>query len=190
MNGYEELSHYCKLLYQKGLAPGCSGNASIKKGSHIAITPSGVSMNDICTSNIVEIDFEGNVIGSGKASSEKIMHTLIYKNRPEINAIIHTHTPFLSTLALKGASIKSSPIVELQYLFGNEVPLVKYNPPGSNELAKDVSEILKTTNAAILQNHGAIVIGKNIKEAFYTYDVLEYTAQVFIQEKMLSSLKF
>ncbi|MCR4880706.1 MAG: class II aldolase/adducin family protein [bacterium] len=190
MNGYKEFSQYCKLLYQKGLAPGCSGNASINKGSHIAITPSGVSMNDICEDNIVEMDFDGNVIGKGKASSEKIMHSLIYKNRPDIKAIIHTHSPFLSTLALKRIGLKDSPIVELKYLFGNEVPLVKYNPPGSNELALGVSEALKTTNAAIMQNHGAIVIAKNIQDAFYTYEVLEYTAQVFVQEKMISSLVF
>ena len=185
MNGYEEFSDYCKLLYKKNLAPGCSGNASIRKNSFVAITPSGVSMNDITEKNIVEVDFDGNVIGTGKASSEKLMHCLIYKNRNDINAIIHTHSPFLSTLALKGTGIKDSPIVELKYLFNGEVPCVKYNPPGSNKLAYDVSEALKTVNAAIMQNHGAIVCAKTIKDAFYMYEVLEYTAQVFVQEKLL-----
>ena len=185
MNGYEEFSDYCKLLYKKNLAPGCSGNASINKGGFVAITPSGVSMNDITTKNIVEVDFDGNVIGNGKASSETLMHCLIYKNRSDVKAIIHTHSPFLSTLALKGIGIKNSPIVELKYLFSDEVPCIKYNPPGSKELAIDVSEALKTTNAVIMQNHGAIVVSKSIKEAFYTYEVLEYTAQVFVQEKLL-----
>lgn len=185
MNGYEEFYKYCKLLYSKGLAPGCSGNASIRKGSHIAITPSGVSMNDICENNIVEIDFDGNVIGHGRASSEKIMHCMIYKNRKDINAIIHTHSPFLSTLALKGIGLENSPIVELKYLFGSRVPVVGYNPPGSAELAEGVAETLKNSNAAIMQNHGAIVIAPTIREAFYTYEVLEYTAQVYIQEKLL-----
>ena len=185
MNGYEDFYKYCKLLYSKGLAPGCSGNASIRKGRYIAITPSGVSMNDICKENIVEIDFDGNVIGKGKASSEKIMHCLIYKNRSDVNAIIHTHSPFLSTLALKGVGLENSPIVELQYLFGNKVPIVGYNPPGSIELAKSVAETLKTSNAAIMQNHGAIIVAPTIKDAFYSYEVLEYTAQVYIQEKLL-----
>lgn len=185
MNGYEELKYFCKLLYDKNLAPGCSGNASIRKGSHIAITPSGVSMNDITEKNIVEMDFDGNVIGAGKASSEKYMHAQIYKNRNDINAIIHTHSAFLSTLALNGTGLKNSPIVELEYLFNNEVPIVGYNPPGSQELATEVAQTLKNTNAAILKNHGAIVIAPTIKDAFYMYEVLEYTAQVFIQEKLL-----
>ena len=188
MNGYEDFSKYCKLLYDKGLAPGCSGNASIRKSSHIAITPSGVSMNDISIENIVEIDFNGNVIGKGKASSEKQMHCLIYKNRNDINAIIHTHSPFLSTLALNGISIENSPIVELKYLFGGKVPIVEYNPPGSIELAENVAEALKTSNAVLMKNHGAIVIAKSIKDAFYAYDVLEYTAQVYFQEKLIKQL--
>ena len=185
MNGYEEFCHYCKLLYSKGLAPGCSGNASIKKGSHIAITASGVSMNDVSLDNIVEMDFAGNVIGHGKPSSEKMMHSLIYKNRSDVGAIIHTHSPFLSTLALKGIPLGNSSIVELKYLFGGKVPLVKYNPPGSVQLAQDVAEALKTTNAVIMQNHGAITIAPTIKEAFYMYEVLEYTARVYVQEKLL-----
>ena len=184
MNGYEEFSEYCRLLYKKNLAPGCSGNASINKGSFVAITPSGVSMNDITPQNIVETDFAGNVIGKGKASSETLMHCLIYKNRSDIKAIVHSHSPFLSTLALKGIGLKDSPIVELKYLFNNEVPCVKYHPPGSKELAVEVSDALKTTNAVIMQNHGAIVIAKTMQEAFYTYEVLEYTAQVFLQEKL------
>lgn len=183
MINYDDFSKYCQALYRKNLAPGCSGNASINVGSYIAITPSGLSMNDITPKNIIEIDFDGNVIGSGKASSEKIMHCLIYKNRPDIKAIIHTHSPYLSTFALKGMGIDKSPIVELKYLFNANVPLIKYNPPGSIELANGVAEAFKTSDAAIMQNHGAIVGAKNIQEAFYKYEVLEYMAQVIIQEK-------
>ena len=186
MKNYEEFSQYCQALYAKDLAPGCSGNASINLGSFIAITPSGVSMNDISPKNIVEIDLDGGAIGSGKASSEKMMHCLIYKNRPDIKAIIHTHSKYLSTFALAGKGISSSSIVELKYLFNDNVPLIGYYPPGSNELANAVAEVLKTYDAAIMQNHGAIVCAKNIQDAFYKYEVLEYMAQVIFQEKLLA----
>ncbi|MCQ2958277.1 MAG: class II aldolase/adducin family protein [Candidatus Gastranaerophilales bacterium] len=185
MNGYEEFCKYCKILYEKGLAPGCSGNASIRKASHIAITSSGVSLYDITPENIVELDFEGNNISSGKASTEKMMHVNIYNNRPDVNAIIHEHSPFLSTFALAGKAIENSPIIELKYLFNDKVPLISYNPPGSPELANEVAEVLKTCDAAIMQNHGAIVVAKSIKEALYKYEVLEYTAQVIIQKQLL-----
>ena len=62
---------------------------------------------------------------------------------------------------------------------------INYNPPGSKELAIGVSEALKQTNAVIMQNHGAIVVGKSIKDAYYLYELLEYMAQVFVQEKLL-----
>jgi len=186
MNGYQEFSEYCKLLYNKNLAPGTSGNASIRKSSHFAITPSGVSLNDITPDNIVELDFECNILGKGKPSSEKFMHAEIYKNRNDIKAIIHTHSPFLSTFALSGMPIENSSIIELKYLFNDKVPLVSYNPPGSMELAQEVAEIFKTSDVAILQNHGAIVGAKTIKEALYKYEVLEYVAQVIIQTKLFS----
>jgi len=186
MNNYEELCKYCKLLHERGLAPGCSGNASIRKSSHVAITPSGVSLNDITENNIVEIDFNGENISSGKASTEKMMHVNVYNNRSDINAIVHTHSPFLSTFALNGRALENSSIIELKYLFNDKVPLVSYNPPGSKELAEEVAEVLKTSDAAILQNHGAIVIAKTMQEAFYKYEVLEYTAQVIYQEQLLA----
>ena len=65
------------------------------------------------------------------------------------------------------------------------VPLISYNPPGSEELANETAEIFKTYDAAILQNHGAIVGAKTIQEALYKYEVLEYMEQVIIQEKLL-----
>lgn len=185
MNGYDELVDICKRAYARGLAPGCSGNASIRKTSHIAITHSGLSMNDTALDNIVELDFDGNCLNNKRASTEKNMHLAIYKNRADVNAIIHTHSPFLSTFALKGIAIENSPIVELEYLFKNKVPLVSYNPPGSIELAKETAEVLKNYDAAILKNHGAIVCAKTIQEALYKYEVLEYMAQVIIQEKLL-----
>ncbi len=185
MNGYLELSQYCQKAYEKGLAPGCSGNASIRKFAHIAISPSGVSLNDVNSDNIVEIDFEGNSLNKGKASTEKFMHIEIYKRRKDVNAILHTHSPFLSTFALNAKTIENNSIVELQYLFKNKVPLVPYYSPGSMELANATAEILQNYDAAILQNHGAIVVASSIKEAFYKYEVLEYMAQVIIQEKLL-----
>ena len=189
MNGYDEFCKYCKLLYDKGLAPGTSGNVSIKKGTHIAITPTCVSVNDVTVKNIVEMDFDGNVISNGKPSTEKMMHVNIYKNRNDVNAIVHAHSPFLSTFALEGLAIENSPIIELKYVFNNKVPLVSYNPPGSIELANETAEVLKTYDAAILQNHGAIVVGKTLQEALYKYEMLEYMAQVIIQTQILSEKK-
>ncbi len=185
MDGYQELSNFCKKLYEKNLAPGCSGNVSIRKNSHVAISPSGLSLNDVTAKNIVEIDFEGNNIGNGIASKEKMMHIEIYKKRPDINAVIHTHSAFLSTFALKGLPIENSPLIELEYLFNNKVPLVGYNPPGSIELAQETANAFDKYDAVIMKNHGAIVGAKTLKDAFYKYEVLEYMAQVIIQEKML-----
>ncbi len=190
MNGYDELCEISKLAYAKGLEPGGSGNASIRKSSFIAITQSGMSLNDTAPENIVEIDFEGNSLNGKKASTEKFMHIEIYKNRSDINAILHAHSTFLSTFALKGIPIENSPIVELKYLFNDKVPLVPYFAPGSAELAQAVGESFKNYDAVIMQNHGAIVGAKTIKEAFYKYEVLEYMARVIIQEKLLQGCKF
>jgi len=187
MKNYEEFCDFCHILYNKNLAPGRSGNASINIGSHIVITPTGKSFNDISIQNIVEMDFEGKPLNNKTPSNEKFMHTEIYKKRKDIFAIIHSHSPFLSTFALLGKEISDSNIVELNYLFKGKVPVIKFCPVGSKELALAVSKTLENYDAAILENHGAIVIANNIQNALYKYETLEYMAQVIFQASMLGA---
>lgn len=188
MNNKEQLSLICKKLYEKGLSPGFSGNVSVSDGESILVSPSGFSLNDITPEIVVRIDFNGNVLEGGlNPTSEKFMHIKIYQKRPDINAIIHCHAPKSSAFAVAGMSFSEPILAENILLFG-DIPLIKYSTPSSLELAEDVSEAFVEHNAALMQNHGVIVGGKDLNDVFYKMDTVEYCSEVYINAKMLGNI--
>ena len=189
MNNKEQLSVICKKLYEKGLSPGFSGNVSVRNGEFVLVTPSGLSLNDVTPENIVKIDFEGNVSeGTLNPTSEKFMHIKIYQKRPDINAIIHCHAPKSSAFAVAGMSFTEPILAENILLFG-DIPLIKYSTPSSLELAEDVSDAFVGHDAALMQNHGVIVGGKNLIDVFYKMDTIEYCSEVYLNAKILGNIE-
>ena len=177
----KEFVEISKRIYDRKLSPACAGNMSIRYKKNILITPTGVSFCDVSANNVVEIDYEGNSLDSKKKPSmEKPLHLLIYKNREDVNAIIHTHTPYITACSMAGKDISSFPILEMKYLFKSNVPMVDVFPAGSDGLAKAVVKNIKESNAVILKNHGVVIVGKTLSEAYYTLEALEYVAQVAI----------
>lgn len=146
----------------------------------IAITPSGMDYNQLTEEDIVILDTGGNrVFGDRKPSTEVPMHLYIYRNRKDVNAIIHTHSTYATALACAHKPI--SPIVEeLVQVVGGDVRVAKYALPGTNELAANVLTAAKDRNAVLLANHGMIGMAKDMKEAFKVCCVVEKGAQITI----------
>lgn len=192
MNNYDDLIRICKKVYNRGFSPGYSSNISLRKSFHFAITPSGFSLETVEKEDLIELDFEAKQLsGKTKPSSEKLMHLHIYKKRPDVNAILHCHAPKISAFAVTGNNFEGGFILaEIPYLFGSEVPLVDYFMPSSIELAEATSNALEHSDAAILKNHGVIVVGKTLDDAFYKIDTLEYAAQVYLDSKQLGNMTF
>ncbi|MDD3594208.1 MAG: class II aldolase/adducin family protein [Candidatus Gastranaerophilales bacterium] len=192
MKNYDDLVRICKKVYNRGFSPGYSSNISIRKSSHFVITPSGFSLETVEKDDLIELDFEAQQLaGKTRASSEKLMHLHIYKKRPDVNAIIHCHAPKISAFAVAGNAFEGGFILaEVPYLFGSEIPLVDYLMPSSIELAEAASNALKHSDAAILKNHGVIVAGKTLDDAFYKLDTIEYVAQVYLDAKQLGNMTF
>lgn len=170
-----------KKIYERKLSTGLSGNISFRSDDKIFITASGTCLGDLDESDIITIDLYGNVEGvhSKKPSSEKMMHTEIYKLRPDINSIIHVHPPFSTSLAVS-KEYKFLPILAEPIVFLGDIPLVKYETPSSYELAKEVAMHFEKNDAALMANHGAVVCGHDLKETFYKLETLEFYAQVYL----------
>ena len=181
----KEISDIGKRLYAKGFSPGHSGNISVRSGSHILVTPSGMNLGDVQPQDVVEVDFDGNFALSGKKpTSEKIMHLGIYKERPDVNAIVHCHAPKSSAFAVAGVPLDAPILAENVFVLG-QVPIVQYAMPSSNELAQSVSSCFKTHDAVLMANHGVAVAGNGLSDAYYKLETLEYYAEVYLYAKLL-----
>jgi L-fuculose-phosphate aldolase len=174
-----------RQMSEKGLVVGTSGNVSLRfKDSEgrdvVAITPSGLSYDIMKPDDIVIVDLEGQrVEGDLAPSIETMLHTGIYKMRKKVNAVIHTHPVYGSVIAVAGLEIP--PILDDQVTqIGGEIKVAQYALSGSPEMTTNVLAALGPRNAALLANHGAIALGRNMQDAFVVCQLLEKTAKIYL----------
>ena len=169
-----------------GLVSGSSGNASMRlapaEGTSdlMAITPSGVRYDALTEDDIAVVDFEVEPVeGDLTPSSEALLHVGIYQARPDVQAVMHTHSVFASVAAVAGLEIP--PIVdEMMITLGGPVQVSRYGFPGTEELADNVCAALGERKAALIRNHGAVGVGRDVDEALAACTLVERVAQVFV----------
>ncbi len=183
----KSMVEYGKLLYQKGLTVGTAGNISHRgENDTMLITPTNTCKGYLDVDRLVSIDIkEGKTLGGGRPSIETPFHLAFYRARPEINAVIHTHPVYCTALAVKGERVQPGLTPEGLLVLGREVPMVPYATPGTDDLARVLSEALHTSNAFFLEKHGAITVGRNMTEAFHRMETLEFMAQLQFNLKAL-----
>ncbi|MDD2643254.1 MAG: class II aldolase/adducin family protein [Methanobacteriaceae archaeon] len=178
-------------LFNRHLVTGKAGNVSVKFKNNgkiiIGITPTLKSLNNLKFNDIVLVDLEGNIISKGKPSSEVFMHLNIYKSNKNVNAIVHTHSPFAT-----GFSFSDKKIKRLEGFGKIEKPYlaeVNYEIPGTMDLANKVGEAIKNEDVLILKNHGVISVGENLEEAFSLADFVEEIAKTQFITHTLNLIK-
>lgn len=190
MNLYEfknlfSIIKYGRKLGQKNCTPGTSGNISVRLGENIMISASGSALGDLRLEDVVIMDFEANLIkGKKKPSSEKHLHARIYEMRPDINAIIHCHAPYVSSFAVAHIPL-SKPIISENVFYFGEIPLADYAMPSSNDLVEFTSKFFDKHDAVLMANHGIIIGGKDIKDAYYKMETAEAYAQIYLNSFIL-----
>lgn len=177
----EILAVGCSML-DKGLVAGTWGNISarIPDTQFIAVTPSGKGYREITVRDVVVVDETGIVIeGSFKPSSELPLHLAIYSARPDISAIVHTHSVFASACAVARTNIP--PIIEdLVQVVGGSVDVANYALPGTDILAHNTVSALAKKNAVLMANHGVVGCGQSLTEAMTACELVEKAAQIYI----------
>lgn len=181
----EEIISVSKEIYNKGLVSGKAGNISARFGEFIAITPTLKSLSELNEEDIVLVNMEGEVLTKGKPSSEVNMHLEIYKKRSDVNAIVHTHSPYATGFAFSDKKLKRLEgfgEIKTPYL-----PSIEYEKPGTDELAMSASEGLGNEDVLILKNHGVICVSDCLKEAMLLAVFVEETAKTQFITLMLNS---
>ena len=181
----EKLAEISRYIYKKGLSPGKSGNISIRSKEIVAITPTDVSLRDIDPDRVILVDFEGNVLmGNEKPSSEIFLHINVYKCRDDINGIVHSHSPYATSFALSGEVIKR--LDEFGKRGRPHFKMIKYAPPGSQNLAELAAESLKKEDVVILKGHGVVTTSASIDDAVVLAEIVEETAKVQFLARLLN----
>ena len=160
----EALLNSALALQTLGLNQGTSGNASIRQGDNFLITPSGMAINEMSANSIVEMSMRGEAISVGKPSSEWRFHRDIYQARPEVGAVIHTHSMFATTLACLRKDIPPFHYM-IAVVGGDTIRCADYALFGTQALSDSAIKALKDRRACLLANHGMIAVGKTLKQA-------------------------
>ena len=173
----------CQGLLDRGFLKSTEGNVSVRIPGRLefAITPTSYSYADMVPEDICVLDFALRPLtGSRKASIEASMHATVYRHRPDVNVVIHTHQPYASALGLLGEPIPALFDEQVRYL-GRGVEIIDYMPSGTPLLRRKVeAKIVSGDNAFILANHGALVLGGDGERALFNVFLLEKCSLVYL----------
>ncbi len=181
-----QIVEYGKKLITSGLTKGTGGNLSIynRERKLMAISPSGLDYFETAPEDVVIMDLEGNIVdGSRKPSSEFALHSIFYKNRSDINAVIHTHSVFSTVLATLREGLPASSY--LVAYSGMDVRCAEYASFGSSELADNAYEAMKDRYAVFLANHGLVAGALDLPNAFNIAEEIEHCAEIYYRARSI-----
>jgi L-fuculose-phosphate aldolase len=181
-----EVVRVCHRLYEKGLIAGGEGNVSVRLSPDVILaTTAGVCKGDIDETQIVALSGEGRPLESNRTPSTEIrMHLALYKQRPDVAAVVHAHPPTATGFGVAGLDFMAPVLPELLVLTG-PVPLVPYGRPGTDELPDRIAPFACDYDAFLLANHGVTTVGTSLDEALLRMESLEQGARIILAARQL-----
>ena len=178
-----EVVEAVQRIVAAGLVAGSSGNVSRRiaspDGDLVAVTASGVPYHRFAVDDVMIVDFDVEpVFGAGVPSTESLAHMAVYRARPDVGAVIHTHSVYASGLAVAGRRIP--PIIDEQVVaLGGAVEVAEYGAASSEKLACNAVSALGDRAAVLLRNHGVLAVGRDLDEAVAAAVLVERLAQTY-----------
>jgi len=175
-----------RWIHDLGFVASTDGNISVRLGpDRILITPTAMSKAMMNPEDLVVIDLDGRrVSGSRRPSTEFGMHLLIYRQRPDINAVCHAHPPTATGYAAAGIPLDKPILCELVIALGS-IPVARYATPGTSELGASIEPYVQDHEAILLANHGVVTYGSDLLTAFLRMETTEHFAQVSLVTERL-----
>ena len=190
----QQIADFSRLTYERGYLASTDGNLSARLADgNVLCTPTIINKGFVRPEDSVVVDMEGQLVrGERKASSEIAMHTLVYKLRPDINAVVHCHPPSATAYAAAGIPLNKALISEVVLALGC-IPLAEYGTPGTPELTDRLQPFVESYDALLMANHGVVTYGVDMMDAYNRMDTVEHFAKISIctqilgREQLLSS---
>jgi L-fuculose-phosphate aldolase len=175
----EEIVAVCCRLYDRGLIAGQDGNVSVRlPDGHILVTPAGLTKVDVTPDVLVELTADGSPVTRGAtASSEVGMHLRIYRERPDVRAVVHAHPPVATAFGVAGRDFMEPVLPEVIFHLGR-VPLVPFAMPGTPALGDAMAPYLADHDAFLLASHGATTVGPTLRLAHQRMESLEHASRI------------
>ena len=190
-SAYEIKKEICDIgarIYSKGFVAANDGNISVKVGpNEYYCTPTGVSKGYMTPDMIIRVDGEGRKLeGKLNPSSEFKMHLRVYRERPDVNAVVHAHPPTATAFAVCNIPLEQNLLPEAILTVGS-VPVCVYGCPSTDEIPDSLMPYLQSHDAFLLQNHGALAVGNTLTKAFFVMDEVEYFAKVSLLARQVGN---
>lgn len=182
----EAVVHFGHELLRRGLTVGTFGNLSlyVPEAKLMVISPSGLDYESTKAEDVAVVTMDGvQLDGDRKPSSEVDLHRVFYQNRPDVRAVVHTHSTYATVMACLGLPLE--PIHYLIAYAGKDVPCIPYYPFGSKELADAALEGMGERNALLLGNHGLLCVGPTLSYAMDAAEQLEFLSQLCYRARLL-----
>jgi L-fuculose-phosphate aldolase len=194
MNEYKIKEQICEIgrrVYAKGFAAANDGNISCRiSDNEVICTPTMVCKGFMKCEDMCKVDLEGKQLaGTRKRSSEILLHLAVYKNRPDVKAVVHCHPPHATAFAVAGVPIPQCVLPEVEVFLG-DVPTAVYDTPGTQKFADTIVPHLKASNTIILANHGTVTFGPDLEKAYWNSEIIDAYCRILILAKQLGNVNY
>lgn len=191
MHPRDQITMIIDKVYRSGLTTTSGGNISIiDENGDVWVTPSAIDKGSLRPSDIVCVKTDGTIEGRHKPSSEYPFHIAIYKARPDLKAVVHAHPPALVSFSIVRQIPNTNVIPQAKYICG-PIGYAPYELPGSDELGEIIAKEFKNGfNAVIMENHGTVVGGTDLGDAFQRFETLEFCARTIINGSTIGKPKY
>jgi L-fuculose-phosphate aldolase len=188
MHPADQLIVVISRIYNSGLTTTSGGNISIKDDNgDIWITPAGVDKGSLTRKDIVCVKADGTIVGRHRPSSEFPFHKAIYEIRPQMSAVVHAHPPALVAFSITHQIPNTNIIPQAKSICGR-IGFAPYDVPGSKDLGKKIANEFRKNpdyKAVIMENHGVVLCGEDLKDAYQRFETLEFCARTVINARIL-----
>ncbi|MBE3562459.1 MAG: class II aldolase/adducin family protein [Hydrogenibacillus schlegelii] len=186
----QEICRVGKLLFERGFVAGTEGNISVRLSEReVLVTPTRVSKGMMTPEMLVKVDLFGRLVeGRRSPTSELKMHLRIYRERPDVRAVVHAHPPYATAHAVAGIPLDRAFLPE-SVIYVGEVPIAPYALPSTEEVAEAIAPYLRDHHALLLENHGAVAWADDLWSAYFLLENVEQMAKIHFLARTLGRIR-
>ena len=185
-----DLVDVCHRVYDKGFVSATDGNVSARlENGNILATPTAMNKGMVRADDLIVVDREGNLVsGMKRPSTELQMHLYIYRERLDVQAVVHAHPPYATGFATARLPLTECLFPEVIVGLG-AIPLARYATPSTSEVVESIAPFVPNADAILLANHGVVTYGTDLLEAYYKMEKVEHAAHITFVARLLGGEK-